>query len=81
MDIITKGGNYGWPIYEGPLLFKPQQSTNAGDNVSFNSASIIFPVLGYSHFDVNKNKTSSGSAAISGGYFCRSMTDPCMFGR
>lgn len=75
MDIITKGGNYGWPIYEGPLPFRPPEA-----NLSAKSTDIIFPVLGYTHSDVDGN-SSIGSAAISGGYFYRSMTDPCMFGR
>ncbi|CAN4116232.1 unnamed protein product [Withania somnifera] len=37
----------------------------------------IFPVLGYSHSDINKEV---GSAAISGGYIYRSKTDPCIYG-
>ncbi|XP_059642703.1 HIPL1 protein-like isoform X1 [Cornus florida] len=76
VNIITKDGNYGWRAYEGPYLFTPQQSP--GGNTSINSISPIFPVMGYTHSDVNKNE---GSAAIIGGYFYRSMTDPCMHGR
>ncbi|CAK7322905.1 unnamed protein product [Dovyalis caffra] len=34
--------------------------------------------MGYYHSDINKNE---GSASITGGYFYRSQTDPCMFGR
>ncbi|XP_059655942.1 HIPL1 protein-like [Cornus florida] len=75
VDIITKGGNYGWRIYEGPLLFDPKQAP--GGNTSADSINPIFPVMGYNHSDINKNE---GSAAISGGYFYRSMTDPCMYG-
>ncbi|KAK3149681.1 hypothetical protein QOZ80_3AG0220850 [Eleusine coracana subsp. coracana] len=26
VDLITKGGNYGWRVYEGPYIFHPQQS-------------------------------------------------------
>jgi len=76
VDIVTKGGNYGWSLYEGPLLYNLKQPS--GGNVSAaNSTDLIFPVLGYYHSDVAKNL---GSAAISGGYFYRSMTDPCMYG-
>ncbi|XP_076890461.1 HIPL1 protein-like [Bidens hawaiensis] len=68
IDVITKGGNYGWSIYEGHLPVDSQQ----------NSASdLIFPAMGYSHYDVNKKE---GSAAITGGSFYRSTTDPCMYG-
>ncbi|KAI5683602.1 hypothetical protein M9H77_04830 [Catharanthus roseus] len=76
VDIITKGGNYGWRVYEGPYLHTPTNST--GGNTSANSINPIFPVMGYNHSDVNKNE---GSASITGGYFYRSMTDPCMYGR
>ncbi|OVA09103.1 Glucose/Sorbosone dehydrogenase [Macleaya cordata] len=76
VDIITKGGNYGWRIYEGNTLYNPTQSTTR--NTSSSSLNLIFPILGYSHSDVNKNE---GSASITGGYFYRSTADPCMYGR
>lgn len=75
MDVITKGGNYGWSIYEGTLPFNLEQSTR--ENTS-DSTDLIFPLMGYNHSDVNKKE---GSAAISGGYFYRSTTDPCTHGR
>lgn len=75
VDIITKDGNYGWRAYEGPYPYNPPQSP--GGNTSLNSISPIFPVMGYNHADINKNE---GSASITGGYFYRSMTDPCMYG-
>ncbi|KAG5230056.1 hypothetical protein OIU76_022105 [Salix suchowensis] len=76
VDIITKGGNYGWRVYEGSNPFTPQQSP--GGNTSSESISPIFPVMGYYHSDVNKKE---GSASITGGYFFRSQIDPCMYGR
>ncbi|XAR50108.1 Quinoprotein glucose dehydrogenase (PQQ, quinone) [Bertholletia excelsa] len=76
VDIITKHGNYGWRIYEGPYRYTPPQSP--GGNTSLNSIRPIFPVMGYNHSEVNKIE---GSAAITGGYFYRSTTDPCMYGR
>ncbi|ESR52921.1 HIPL1 protein [Citrus sinensis] len=76
VDIITRGGNYGWRLYEGPYLFTPLETP--GGITPLNSVSPIFPVLGYNHSEVNKKE---GSASITGGYFYRSMTDPCMFGR
>lgn len=71
VDIVTKGGNYGWSVYEGPYVFHPA-------NTSSSASTFIFPVSGYNHPAVDKN---SGSASIIGGYFYRSMTDPCMYGR
>ncbi|MCL7023744.1 hypothetical protein MKW94_016015 [Papaver nudicaule] len=78
VDIITKGGNYGWRAYEGNSRYTPPESP--GGNTSANSINPIFPVMGYSHSDVNGNGTE-GSASITGGYFYRSKTDPCMYGR
>ncbi|KAI3762818.1 hypothetical protein L1987_53259 [Smallanthus sonchifolius] len=75
VNLIMKDGNYGWRVYEGPGLFSPQQSF--GGNTSADSINPIFPVMGYSHYDVNKNE---GSASITGGRVYRSYTDPCMYG-
>ncbi|ONK65587.1 uncharacterized protein A4U43_C07F38620 [Asparagus officinalis] len=76
VDLITKGGNYGWRVYEGPLRYNPPSTP--GGNTSASSINAIPPVMGYTHSDLNN---SVGSASITGGYVYRSMTDPCMFGR
>lgn len=73
INLIYKGGNYGWRVYEGPLVFQPQNTP--GGNTSADSIDPIFPVLGYSHKEIN----NLGSAAISGGYIYRGQTDPCMY--
>lgn len=73
VDLITKGGNYGWRLYEGPYPFNL-----TGGNTTLQSTSLIFPVLGYNHSEVNKKE---GSASITGGYVYRSKTDPCMYER
>ncbi|KAK7265750.1 hypothetical protein RJT34_33373 [Clitoria ternatea] len=76
VDLITKGGNYGWRVYEGPYPFTPTESP--GGNTSLSSINPIPPILGYKHSEVNKNE---GSASITGGYTYRSRTDPCLYGR
>ncbi|KAE8718239.1 HIPL2 protein [Hibiscus syriacus] len=73
VDIVTKGGNYGWPVYEGPFLYNSSVA-----NKSSNPINAIFPAMAYNHSSVNR---AEGSAAITGGYFYRSMTDPCLYGR
>lgn len=72
VDLITKDGNYGWHAYEGPYHYASE------GNTSVQAKNFILPVLGYNHSQVN-NKL--GSASITGGYFYRSTTDPCMYGR
>lgn len=79
VDIVIKGGNYGWRVYEGSIPFQPTKSP--GGTTSATSINPIFPVMGYSHSDVDKNVGSAASASITGGYFYRSMTDPCMYKR
>ncbi|KAI9117627.1 hypothetical protein K1719_011793 [Acacia pycnantha] len=76
INVVKKGGNYGWRVYEGPLLF--QSSESPGGNTSASSIHPIFPILGYTHSEIDN---IAGSASIVGGYFYRSMTDPCMYGR
>ncbi|XP_072952198.1 HIPL1 protein-like [Typha angustifolia] len=76
VDLISKGGNYGWRVYEGPDLYHPLETP--GGNTSVNSINPIFPIMGYYHSAANNNV---GSASIIGGYVYRSLTDPCMYGR
>ncbi|KAG2251772.1 hypothetical protein Bca52824_081908 [Brassica carinata] len=76
VDMITKGGNYGWHYYEGPLPFNLSTSSKTSKN-STKITNPIFPVMWYKHSDVNQKE---GSASITGGYFYRSSTDPCLYG-
>lgn len=52
-----------------PLLKPAKKSTNISNP--------IFPIMWYKHSDVNQKE---GSASITGGYFYRSSTDPCLYG-
>ncbi|KAI4992292.1 hypothetical protein ZWY2020_051709 [Hordeum vulgare] len=76
VDLISKAGNYGWRMYEGPLVYHPPWTP--GGNTSLKSVNVIPPIMGYSHSDVNKD---IGSASIMGGYVYRGSTDPCLYGR
>ncbi|ESQ47021.1 hypothetical protein EUTSA_v10027668mg [Eutrema salsugineum] len=73
VDMITKGGNYGWHYYEGPLPFKPSKLSNSSTKIE----NPIFPVMWYNHSEINQKERS---ASITGGYFYRSSTDPCLYG-
>uniref|UniRef100_A0ACD5WA58 Uncharacterized protein n=1 Tax=Avena sativa TaxID=4498 RepID=A0ACD5WA58_AVESA len=76
VDLISKGGNYGWRVYEGPLVYDPPWTP--GGNTSLKFINSIPPIMGYNHSDVNKN---IGSASIIGGSVYRGSADPCLYGR
>ncbi|KAH9323003.1 hypothetical protein KI387_017642, partial [Taxus chinensis] len=76
VDLVTKGGNYGWRVYEGNNLYNPPSSV--GGNTSASSIQPIFPVMGYYHNSISQQE---GSASITGGYLSRSNEDPCLYGR
>ncbi len=56
VDIITKGGNYGWRVYEGT------QCTNL-DPALCNPANYVAPIFQYDH--------SNGRCSVTGGYVYR----------
>ncbi|OVA15350.1 Glucose/Sorbosone dehydrogenase [Macleaya cordata] len=76
VNIVTKGGNYGWPFYEGTSPFHTLHSS--GGNASMGFMNLIFPVMGYDHSLVNTNE---GSSSVAGGFVYRSKIDPCLYGR
>ncbi|KAI3938693.1 hypothetical protein MKW92_014014 [Papaver armeniacum] len=76
VEIVTKGGNYGWPYFEGTFPFHFQNFSSGNKNNS--SANLIFPLMGYDHSPVNTNE---GSSSIAGGFVYRSDTDPCLYGK
>lgn len=55
VDEVTKGGNYGWNIMEGPVCYKPSSGCD--------QSGLILPRASYSHDD--------GSCSITGGYVYR----------
>ncbi|OEL23589.1 HIPL1 protein [Dichanthelium oligosanthes] len=76
VDLVMKGGNYGWRVFEGTQPYTPLSSP--GGNTSAASIDAISPIMGYAHSSVNSNV---GSASITGGYVYRSTVDPCLNGR
>lgn len=66
VDIVTKGGNYGWRIKEANADF------NAKDN-NANAADLIPPVWQYNH--------SNGDVSITGGVVYRGASNPALRGK
>jgi hypothetical protein len=74
VDLISKGGNYGWRVYEG---FHPfAVGATPGGNTSASSINPIWPIIEYNH-----SITSHGYAAIIAGYVSHSSQDPCVYGK
>jgi len=77
VDVIRKGGNYGWPIKEGTFLFDGGESRPAPDTgVGFvyadspgQPAGLIDPVAEYDHEDAPS--TTETRVAVIGGYIYR----------
>ena len=65
IDIIVKGGNYGWRIMEGQDCFQPDNCKK--DN-------LLLPIWSY-------RQGSSTGRSITGGYVCRDKTLPALEGR
>ncbi len=71
IDIIEKGGNYGWRVMEGFHCFNPNNPTDP--NFDCDSVSLIAPVWEYDH--------SQGDVSISGGYVYHGSRTPDLEGR
>ncbi len=71
VDIIEKGGNYGWRIMEGFHCFNPQNATDR--DFDCDSTSLISPVWEYEH--------DNGDVSITGGYVYRGEELPELVGR
>jgi len=65
VDIIEKGGNYGWNIMEAEECYKSNDCNKAG---------LIEPVISYNHGSETGN-------SITGGYVCRDKNLPSLNGK
>lgn len=60
VDLITKGGNYGWNVMEGPACHKPANGCNKDG--------LVLPRASYAH--------DEGSCSITGGFVYRGKAMP-----
>jgi hypothetical protein len=67
VDIVTRGGNYGWHIKEGTFLFDPATGNVFTDPNP--DPSLINPVVEYDHFEATANAITR--IAIVGGFVYR----------
>ena len=66
IDLITRGGNYGWRLKEGPDCFTPTSGCEQTASIS-----LIDPVASYSH---------GSGCSVSGGYVYRGDRLPSLYG-
>jgi glucose/arabinose dehydrogenase len=65
VDIITKGGNFGWSIMEGSICRPPSTTCNM--------ANLIAPITDYDH-------SSAGGTSVIGGFVYRGAAIPALVG-
>jgi len=71
VDVVHKGGNYGWNLKEGNFRFDPAQG-NVSDDLSGLPAGLIDPVAEYDHDD---------GITVVGGYIYRGSAIPELYGK
>jgi hypothetical protein len=76
IDLITKGGNYGWRVLEG----LHQNETYPDATLSQGASNIISPIFEYPHPPAPQDK-KFGAAAIIGGYVYRGRAIPQLQGQ
>jgi glucose/arabinose dehydrogenase len=69
VDLVIRGGNYGWPRFEGTRTY------DAGKRLS-NVGSLVWPALTYSH-----KWNGLKGASVTGGYFYRGSLDSRLAGK
>jgi glucose/arabinose dehydrogenase len=75
VDIVTKGGNYGWNIREGTHCFDPRSPNKSPDSCPDKNArgeQLIDPIIEYGH-DLGR--------VVVGGYVYRGQALPEMYGK
>ena len=84
INLIVKGGNYGWRLREGFEGFDPKNSRNAPAEVPKIGADgkpLIDPVLVYKTFRGMRADPESFGASITGGYIYRGRALPQLAGK
>jgi glucose/arabinose dehydrogenase len=79
VDIIKKGGNYGWRIREGFHCFNPKDTIHAPEDcpkVAANGDPLIDPIFEYKNMKAHPNDPEAKGISITGGYVYRGKALP-----
>lgn len=80
VNVVTKGGNYGWNLKEGAHFFDPDnpaQSPLSGPDVDARGQPLIDPIIEYS----NANAPGGIGMAVIGGFIYRGTALPALAGQ
>jgi hypothetical protein len=84
VNIITKGGNYGWRIREGFDCFDPKNSLKPPADcakVGADGKPLIEPILVYKNFKRFANDPEAKGISVTGGYVYRGKAIPDLVGK
>ncbi len=84
IDIVTKGGNYGWRIREGIACFDPKKPRTPPDDcpkVGANGEPLIDPILAYKNGRKWGKDPEVKGISITGGYVYRGKAFPQLAGK
>jgi hypothetical protein len=84
IDIVTKGGNYGWNIREGFVCFdpkKPRQPPADCPKVGAFGEPLIDPILAYKNLGKYANDPEARGCSVTGGYVYRGKALPQLTGK
>ena len=84
VNIIVKGGNYGWNVREGFGCFDPKSPnnpTNPCPKVDAEGKPFIDPILAYKNFTGFKKDPESLGISVTGGYVYRGKAIPQLQGK
>ncbi|HTG45354.1 MAG TPA: PQQ-dependent sugar dehydrogenase, partial [Verrucomicrobiae bacterium] len=74
VNIIRKGGNYGWNVREGFHCFDPKDTTHAPTNcptIAANGEPFVDPILEYKNFKAHQKDPDAQGISITGGFVYR----------
>lgn len=72
IDVVTAGGNYGWPIKEGTFVFDNNGATPGFVTGDPSPPGLIDPIAEYDHWlDQTRTRTATEGIAIVGGHVYR----------
>jgi hypothetical protein len=74
LDIVTKGGNYGWNMREGMVCFdpkKPRDPPTDCPKVGASGEPLIDPIIAYKNFGKYRRDPEAKGISITGGYVYR----------